>query len=159
MIGVLGLLLWFVYPQYRYDSWLEQIPAELKPTEYICVVLISKQRNYIFRNNKLITRYKVSTGSSDRYESDRTLREGVWRLGARIDSDLIPLYGPRLIYLEYYNRVKKEFVKTRKAFHGTDEPLNIGKATSMGCVYHHNDVILKLYDMLPDHTLVITVKK
>lgn len=148
------------YTEFRLQKfWLSQIPAELDPTSYLSVVVLSEQKDYIFRDNELIGTYPVSTGSKDRYESDRTLRQGVWRMARRVSQNLEPLYGPRLIYLQYYNPYKKKFVDTRKAFHGTDEPQNLGKPTSMGCVYHHNDDIIKLYDMLPDKTLVITVQK
>ncbi len=160
VIGVLlGVSFSAWYPQFRYSRWFNLIPQELEHTDYICVVVLSEQKNYIFHDKKLVAKYIVSTGSKDRYDSDRTLRQGVWRLGRRMEEGLAPLYGPRLIYLEYYNQIRKEFVQTQKAFHGTDEPYNLGKATSMGCVYHHNDVIVELYDMLPTGSLVITVEK
>ena len=36
-------------------------------------------------------------------------------------------------FFQKYNIKKQTFVKTNKAFHGTKEPENIGKPTSMGC--------------------------
>ena len=48
---------------------------------------------------------------------------------------------------------------TTKAFHGTNEPFNIGKPTSMGCVYHYDEDIIDLYAFIPKNTLVITIKK
>lgn len=148
------------YAEFRlHNYWLSKVPAELDTTSYLSVVVISEQKDYIFRDNKLIGIYPVSTGSKDRYESDRTLRQGVWRMARRVSQDLEPLYGPRLIYLQYYNPYKKQFIDTLKAFHGTDEPHNLGRPTSMGCVYHHNNDIIELYEILPDKTLVITVEK
>ena len=100
----------------------------------------------------------MSTGSKDRYKGNRELTEGVWRLGQRLDGDLAPLYGPRLIYLEKYQPDNQMFVKTNRAFHGTNEPNNIGRPTSMGCVYHYNHDIIDIYSFIPDQTLVVSVK-
>jgi len=79
-------------------------------------------------------------------------------LGQRIDRNLAPIYGARLIYLDQYHPDRQAFVKTNKAFHGTNEPFNIGQPTSMGCVYHYDEDIIDLYAFIPDHTLVISVK-
>jgi hypothetical protein len=143
----------------RYHKWLTQIPRELNLTEYLCVVVLSEQCDYVFQKGELKAKYIVSTGSRDRFKQDRTIREGIWRLGERIKDNLPELYGPRLIYLEAYNPLRKNFVKTVKAFHGTNEPQNLGKPTSMGCVYHSNRDIIELYDLVPDKTLVLTVGK
>jgi len=145
--------------QRKYSRWVQLIPDELQQTPYVSVIELSKNRNDIFYNGHYLFSVPVSTGSRRRYRSDRTMREAVWRLGRRVSSNLQSIYGPRLIYLDQYNPIKHKFIHTAKAFHGTNEPNNLGKATSMGCVYHHNDVIIPLYDMLPDKTLVITVKK
>ena len=40
---------------------------------------------------------------------------------------------------------QKQFRQTNKAFHGTNEPYNIGKPTSIGCVYHYDKDIIDLY--------------
>ncbi|MFC1771142.1 L,D-transpeptidase [Candidatus Margulisiibacteriota bacterium] len=141
-----------------YKSCLEKIPPELEITDFISIVDISDQKNYLFYKNKILLITSVSTGSKDRYKGDRTMFEAVWRLGEKVEKDLIPLYGPRLIYLEKYLPGSQSFIKTKKAFHGTKEPFNLGNPTSMGCVYHHNDVIKKLYNILPGNTLVITKK-
>jgi hypothetical protein len=150
-----------IYSRFRaaklYEEWIKRIPNELDMTDFICVVVISEQKNYVFYKGKIIYVTTVSTGSKTRYKGDRTMSQGVWRLGDRVEKDLIPLYGARLIYMEKYISRLKKFVKTKKAFHGTEEPNNLGRPTSMGCVYHHNNVIKKLYRLLPDKTLVITV--
>ena len=61
-------------------------------------------------------------------------------------------------YLEKYNPRTNQFFKTNKAFHGTNEPENIGQPTSMGCVYHFDQDIIDLYEYIPKDTLVITKK-
>ena len=71
---------------------------------------------------------------------------------------LKPIYGARLIYLDKYNDQTKQFIRTNKAFHGTNEPENIGKPTSMGCVYHYDHDIIDIYSFIPENTLVISVK-
>jgi uncharacterized membrane protein (UPF0182 family) len=148
---------WFT--QLRYSSyWLKQIPAELDKSIYISVVVLSEQRNYVFYKDKFLKRYIVSTGSKDRYEDDRRLRTGIWRLQGRLDTGLKEMYGPRLIGMYYYNPYRKDWIKTMKAFHGTNEPENLGLPTSMGCVYHSNQDIVEIYDYIPDNTLVIVTK-
>ena len=122
------------------------------------IVEIDTQKNYLFYNDTLIDVFDVSTGSKTRYRGNRELKEAVWRLGTRIDKNLKPIYGARLIYLEQYNQKTARFVKTNKAFHGTNEPENIGKPTSMGCVYHYDEDIIYLYSFIPKHSLVVSVK-
>ena len=140
-------------------SVFDRIPATIDPTDYLFVVEISTQTNYLFHHKVLIDQFPVSTGSKTRYKGDREMTEGLWRLGARVDRDLTPIYGARLIYLEKYDPKTKEFVKTNRAFHGTNEPHNIGTPTSMGCVYHLDDDIIHIYSTVPHHTLVLTVKE
>jgi hypothetical protein len=143
----------------RYEQWLSRVPWKLNITEYLCVVVISEQCNYIFQHGRLLGKYLISTGSHDRWGDDRSMKEGVWRLGKKFEKELPQMYGPRLIYLEAYNPAYDKFFETEKAFHGTDEPQNLGKPTSQGCIYHSNEDIIKLYDLLPDKTLVLTVEK
>ena len=85
------------------------------------------------------------------------MKEGVWRLGQRMDKGLADIYGPANI-LRKDSQKTKQFRQTNKAFHGTNEPYNIGKPTSMGCVYHYDKDIIDLYTYIPHHT-VISVKK
>ena len=108
----------------------------------------------------------MSTGSKTRYKGNRELTEAIWRLRGKISEKTIKerfkqnaeIYGPRLISLEKYSPEKKTFIKTNKAFHGTNEPENIGKPTSMGCIYHTNHDILSIYSFIPENTIVISVK-
>jgi hypothetical protein len=138
------------------DEWLTLIPQSLEETEWLIVVDRSEQIEYIFQNRKFIKTYVVSTGSATRYSYDATLPLGIWRIGQKVDSNLTEIYGPRLMYIEKWNGT--EFVKTQKALHGTNEPENLGKATSLGCIYHSNEDITELYDWIPQGTLVITVE-
>lgn len=142
-----------------FDHVFARIPKELSHTDYMFIVEIDTQTNYLFYKNTLINTFKVSTGSKSRYKGNREMKEAVWRLGQRIGSGLKPIYGARLIYMEKYREDKKTFVKTNKAFHGTNEPFNIGKPTSMGCVYHFDETIIDLYSYIPNHSLIVTVKR
>ncbi len=138
------------------DDWLPLIPSALDETEWIIVVDRSEQKDYVFQNRKFVKSYIVSTGSATRYEYDATLPLGVWRVGTKYDYSLGEIYGPRLMYLEIWRG--SFFEKTLKALHGTNEPENLGQATSMGCVYHSNEDIIELFDLIPEGTLVITVE-
>ena len=143
---------------FSFEYVFDRIPLELNHTDYIFVVEIDTQTNYLFYKKTLVDQFPVSTGSKKRYKGNREMKEGVWRLGARMERDLAPIYGARLIYLEKYLPNKNKFVKTNKAFHGTNEPHNIGKPTSMGCVYHYDEDIIDIFSFIPNHTLVITIK-
>ena len=137
---------------------MHDIPGTLLSSDYVFIVEISTQKNYLYYKNILIDQFDVSTGSKDRYVGDRTLPVGIWRLGKRIDKNLAPIYGARLIYLEKWDDESKSFKFTNRAFHGTNEPENIGQPTSMGCVYHFDHDIIYLYSFIPHDTLVISVQ-
>lgn len=146
-----------IFTDSRLKLWLEEMPDNVPLTEYLSVVVIPEQKNYVFQKKKLLGVYTVSTGSKDRYNQDRSMPEGLWRIGEKRDSDLEEIYGPRLMFLEVWD--KGEFVKTTRAFHGTNEPENLGQPTSLGCVNHSNEDIVELYDLLPQGTLVISTNK
>ena len=157
-----GTSLWIFFLSFvshGFDHVFNQIPNELTPTDYMFVVEIDTQTNYLFYKKTLIDSFKVSTGSKTRYKGNREMKEAVWRLGQRMAQDLAPIYGARLIYLEKYRPDLQKFVKTNKALHGTNEPFNIGQPTSMGCVYHYDEDIIDLYTFIPNHSLVVSVKK
>jgi hypothetical protein len=141
---------------YTIPNFWTYVPADLPRTDYLFVVDIATQTNYLFFKNSLIDQFSVSTGSKTRYSGNRSLPESVWRLGTRIDTNLAPIYGARLIYLDTYNVQKKQFLQTNRAFHGTNEPQNIGNPTSMGCVYHMDRDIIDIYTYIPEHTLVVS---
>ena len=147
------------YQAIGFSHVFDRIPKELDHTDFMFVVEIDTQTNYLFYKYTLIHSFKVSTGSKTRYKGNRQMKEGVWRLGQRIATGLKPIYGARLIYMEKYRKDKKAFVKTNKAFHGTNEPFNIGKPTSMGCVYHYDKDIIDLYSFIPNHSLIVTVNQ
>lgn len=138
------------------DEWLEKIPGELEETEWLIVVDRSEQKDYFFHNRKFFKSYIVSTGSATRYSYDATLPIAVWRIGQKIPYSMGEIYGPKLMYLEIWRG--SYFEKTNKALHGTNEPENLGQATSLGCIYHSNEDIIEIYDLIPEGTLVITVE-
>ena len=168
IIPTLFLLLFFLTQQAlsgstplieRYKSWISTIPKEIPHTQFISVVVISEQLHYLFKNHKLHSIYAISTGSKTRYKGDRRMPQGTWRLGKRLEDNLDAIYGAKLIFMEKYLPKSKTFVQTRKAFHGTNEPEIIGSPQSMGCVYHYDSDIIKLYDILPHHSLIVTIDK
>ncbi|MCP4136354.1 MAG: L,D-transpeptidase [bacterium] len=147
-------------PEGRYEEWIKGLPKELRESRYIAVVVLLEQRNYIFHQGKFVKSYVVATGSKTRFKGDRRMKPGTWwRLKGRMRKGLKPLYGPRLIRMQYYDTKKRAFVKTKKAFHGTDEPEILGTPRSRGCVYHSNKDILEVYTMLPEHTLVLVTER
>lgn len=151
--------LFWSFISHGFEHVFNRIPKAIARTDYIFVVEINSQTNYLFYKNTLIDSFKVSTGSKTRYKGNREMKEAVWRLGQRMEKDLAPIYGARLIYLEKYQPDLQAFVKTNKAFHGTNEPFNIGQPTSMGCVYHYDEDIIDLYTFIPNHSLVVSIKK
>ena len=68
------------------------------------IVEISTQKNYLFYKKTMIDVFTVSTGSKTRYKGNREMKEGIWRLGQRMDKGLADIYGARLIYLEKYSQ-------------------------------------------------------
>lgn len=158
LLGINLFIIFYATVLFGFEHVFEKIPIELDRTDYMFIVEIDTQKNYLFYKDTLIDVFDVSTGSKTRYKGNREMKEAVWRLGSRTQENLQPIYGARLIYLEKYNLKKKQFIKTNKAFHGTNEPFNIGKPTSMGCVYHYDEDIIDLYSYIPKHSLVISVK-
>ena len=157
--SIIGIICSLNLIAHGFDHIFDRIPKELNHTDYMFIVAIDTQTNYLFYKNTLINTFKVSTGSKTRYKGNREMKEAVWRLGQRIENGLKPIYGARLIYMEKYRTDKKAFVKTNKAFHGTDEPYNIGQPTSMGCVYHYDEDIVDIYSFIPNHSLIVSVKR
>lgn len=133
----------------RLKDWLDKIPASLERTEYLAIVAVPEQKNYIFNGKTLLKTYTISTGTGQ-----NKMPEAVWRIGEKKDTELGVTYGPRLMFLEVWDR--KEFKETTRALHGTNEPEKIGTNFGLGCVYHYNEDITELYDLLPQETLVVT---
>ncbi|MBU1110697.1 CapA family protein [Patescibacteria group bacterium] len=132
-----------------YKNWRAKIPQELALTEYLSVISIPEQKHYLFKDKELIKTYTISTGAGE-----NEMPEGIWRVGEIRDSGLGGIYGPRLLFLEVWD--KNQFIETTRAFHGTNEPEKIGTNFGLGCVYHYNEDILEIYDLLPPETLVVT---
>ncbi|MBL6723090.1 MAG: L,D-transpeptidase [Candidatus Margulisbacteria bacterium] len=158
LLGISLILTGIAYASLTLDEIFKDIPSTISTSDYVFVVDVHSQKNFLFYKNTLIDHFMVSTGSKHRYKGNREMREGVWRLSSRMNENLAPIYGARLIYLEKYNKEKQKFVRTNRAFHGTNEPENIGQPTSMGCVYHFDQDIIDLYEYIPKDTLVITKK-
>ena len=147
-------LIWWI----NVNPLIADIPSGVSMSDYVFIVDISSQKNYLFYKKTLIEQFLVSTGSKNRYKGNREMKAGIWRLTDRIKKNLAPIYGARLIYLEKYNPVTQTFIQTNKAFHGTNEPHNIGQPTSMGCVYHYDQDMIDLFEFIPRNTIVITKK-
>jgi hypothetical protein len=154
--SIIGIHCWAtIRYQKTWKSCLRGVPE----TEYVFVVVLKEQKDYLFRRGRLYHHYRVSTGSPLRYDEDRSIKPGLWRLNGReFFSPPDQLFGSRLIYLEYYDSVEKKFIPTTRAFHGTSEERNIGNPTSMGCVYHRNHDIIEIYTAIPDNVLVIVTE-
>ena len=158
------VLLFIIYVPFQ--TFGNNLPNNISESDYLFVININEQKNYLYYKNTLIDTFNISTGSKDRYKGNREMSEGLWRLTKKMNQKEIiktfkersDIYGPRLISLEKYNPSNKTFMKTNKAFHGTNEPENIGKPTSMGCVYHYNSDIEYIYSFIPINTLVISTR-
>ncbi|OQX50970.1 hypothetical protein B5M47_02545, partial [candidate division CPR3 bacterium 4484_211] len=133
----------------RLKNWLAKVPGEVNFTDYLSVIVVPEQKNYIFKGKELLKVYPVSTGAGQ-----NKMPEGIWRIGDKKSSGLSQLYGPRLMFFELWDN--GQFKETTRAFHGTSEPEKIGSNFGLGCVYHYNKDILEIYDLLPRGSLVVT---
>ena len=109
------------------------LPEKIKKSDYLFIIDIKSQKNYLYFKDTLIDSFDISTGSKNRYKGNREMPEGIWRLTEKITEKEIKrrfknnanIYGPRLISLEKFNENNMSFIKTNRAFHGTNEPENI----------------------------------
>jgi lipoprotein-anchoring transpeptidase ErfK/SrfK len=156
--------------QEKYHEALRLL-GTLPLTEYLVVVDISEQREYLFeKGGSFIQMYTVSTGGTrvkvgtevnDQgvtvpVYANRAMGESVWRISEKLEGNLSPIYGPRLMMLDRLTR--SGWIQTDVALHGTNEPEILGTPQSLGCVYHDNADIIPLYDMLAVGTLVVSIK-
>lgn len=142
-------------PKFEYAvDYLESLLGGGKElTDYLVVVDISEQTEYIFDNEgNIIDTYRISTGESG---TDREMTESLWRVSSKIDYEVAPLYGPRMMMLERY--FQGEWITTTVALHGTNEPTRIGTPFSLGCVYHNNADIITLFDLLSIGDFVVAI--
>lgn len=154
----------------KFDYALGKLDGIAEPSQYLVVVDISEQKEYVYsKDGELLYLYKVSTGAAavrvadspddpdtDPEYQDRSMGESVWKVVSKRDSGLAALYGPRLMMMDRY--VSGRWIETDVALHGTDEPENLGRPVSLGCVYHDNADIIQLYDLLPVGTLVVAIR-
>lgn len=143
----------------------------LARTDYIVVVDVSEQREYVFRKDGTFEKkYRIATGGSYVYAGtevneigesvakyeNRSMGESVWRISDKRDSNLDSIYGLRLMILE--RQIGGLWIQTDVALHGTEEAELLGTPSSLGCIYHDNADIIELYDMLEIGTLVVSIK-
>ncbi|MFH1546873.1 MAG: L,D-transpeptidase [bacterium] len=147
-------------PLYRqkYDFAVEYILSflggDIELSDYIVVVDISEQTEYIFdKEGDLIDTYRISTGEDG---TDKAMGESLWRVESKIDYEVAPLYGPRMMMLGRY--VNGEWITTTVALHGTEEPDRIGTPFTLGCVYHNNADIITLFDILSIGDYVVAIE-
>lgn len=153
----------------KYEEAVELL-GDIELTDYIVVVDVSEQKEYIFKKGgEFVAQYKISTGADsvpvlkedcddceDPYEYDsRSMTESVWRVEAKYDGPFSAFYGPRIMMLS--KRTGDYWVSTDVALHGTSEPDRLGTPWSLGCIYHNNDDILELYDLLEVGDLVVAI--
>ena len=115
-LGIKLIIILFSLQLMAFTHVFDRIPKELIHSDYIFIVEIDTQTNYLFYKGTLIDQFSVSTGSKTRYKGNREMKEGVWRLGLRMDKDLAAIYGARLIYLEKYNFKQNNLLKQIKHF-------------------------------------------
>ena len=86
-------------------------PEKIKKSDYLFIIDIQNQKNYLYFKDTLIDTFDISTGSKNRYKGNREMPEGIWRLTEKIADKEIKrrfknraeIYGPRLISLEKFN--------------------------------------------------------
>jgi len=106
--------------------------------KYLIVVDVSEQKEYVYRGNGDLARtYKISMKQELLFNSpdagdvieealggnvaeDIPEELNIWKVVSKVDSDLIPLYGARLLGMD--RRSEGEWIKSNIALHGTDTP-------------------------------------
>lgn len=158
----------------KFDKAFDMID-NIELTEYIVVVDISEQKEYIFtEDGTFVQVYKISTGSSDMVPAEgeqecdeddedceiehisRQMGPSVWRVRSKFDGPFSSFYGPRVMMLN--KKTGSLWVGTSVALHGTNRPDLLGTPWSLGCVYHKNADIIELYELLDVGDLVIAIE-
>lgn len=142
--------------------------------KHLIVVDISEQKEYVYEGNGELARtYKISMKKKFLFNSpdaDDEIEERlggnvvedvpdaltIWKVVAKVDSNLIPLYGERL--LRMHRRSEGEWINSGIALHGTSTPEILGTPESLGCVYHSNVDIIALYDLIDIGTYVVVIE-
>lgn len=158
----------------KFDKAIDLI-GDIELTEYIVVVDISEQKEYIFtKDGTFIEVYKVSTGSSDMVPAEgepecddededceieyvsKEMGPSVWIVRSKFDGPFSAFYGERVMMLN--KRVGFSWVRTSVALHGTNRPDLLGTPWSLGCVYHENADIIELYELLEVGDFVVAIE-
>lgn len=151
---------WQPWQKYQTAWRLKHQLAQLSPQ---VVIRVSKKSQYLQLEDRghVVAQFKVSTGTFN------NTPEGQFQIVSRIKD---PPYSGRHLGKSYYpprhpnNPLGKVWFglnvghyKTGVAIgiHGTDEPQNIGKAVSAGCVRMHNEDVSLLFPYIRVGTRVI----
>ncbi len=136
-------------------------PRKVKDNELYVVIDLSSNLEYILEGNpekrtinRVLEIHPIASGMKNSgfwFETP----EGKWIIYNKKKS--FGEYGPRFLPLYKWN--EKRFVKVGGyGLHGTDDESSINQHISHGCVRHFNDTIKHLYKILPEGTIVYTVK-
>ena len=146
------------YCSVRFQQSLESKLLEKIPeTGFFVLVDIGENKEYVFKDGELLIENLVSTGSLTRFELSYYTPAGEWKIVEKIKTNPDSEFGPYFLRLGKWDG--KQFVPTSLALHGTNEPELLGKPASHGCIRHKNEVISRLFQILPIGTIVETVAK
>lgn len=118
------------------------------------IVDISEQIAYTFIDDNYVQKYTIASG--DEKNPDRRAYPNVWKIAYYRTEGLTPLYGPCLLGLDVYKN--GSWNSTLRALHGTDTPEILGTPKSLGCIYFHNDDILKICDLYQKGDIVVNIE-
>ncbi len=118
------------------------------------IVDISEQTAYTFIEDSFVQKYTIASG--DEKNPDRRAYPNVWKIAYYRDEGLTPMYGPCLLGLDVYKN--GVWNSTLRALHGTDTPEILGTPKSPGCIYFHNDDILKICDLYHIGDIVVNIE-
>lgn len=136
----------------RFDAGVWRL--DISP-RFDSLVLVDKSefRIYLIKRKKLVVRYPCAIG-----KPSTPTPEQVWRIDSKEYPDPSSAYGPRKMRLFARHRSGSgySYEYTNYAIHGTDTPSSIGHMASHGCIRMYNRNILKLFPLVPLHTMVVT---
>lgn len=132
-----------------------ELLAKVPETGFFVLVDVNKNREYVFRDGKLLMENLVSTGSLTRFKSSYYTPLGEWKIVEKKKTNPKSEFGPYFLRLAKLDG--KHFVPTSLALHGTNEPELLGQSASHGCIRHANEAISHLFQILPIGTIVETI--
>lgn len=130
------------------QGWIARRQVGLARDSYRIAVRLASHRMTIWRDGRLIQRYRVGIGRRavtptplGRYYITELLRQ----------PDPGGAYGPYAFGLSAYSDVLHEFAggNGEIGIHGTNDPSGVGKNVSHGCIRVYNSVIIRLAHELP----------